>query len=169
MLTPSLSAHFFRARRASAPTCSIWGFVRGRPAFLVCRITTSSTSTCAKANRTILARSPLTRDSSVIASLRSMGRRSVKPGRSSFSGDVLDLRGLTFLAATICDLPIQAIAVVPISGTSQLAIEQSALYIATFYQQRRPGKHGKSQLRLEENSMKNELRDLLTADEVAIH
>ena len=62
-----------------------------------------------------------------------------------------------------------AIAVVPVSGTSQLAIEQSALYIATFYQQRRPRKHGNPSFRLEDNLMKNELRDLMTADEVAVH
>lgn len=100
MLTPSFSAHFLRARRASAPTCSIWGFVSGRPAFLVCRITTSSISTCSRAKRTILARSPLTRDSSVIASLKSMGRRSVSPGRSSVLSCVFDLGDLPFWATT---------------------------------------------------------------------
>ena len=41
------------------------------------------------------------------------------------------------MAATICE-HIPTIAVVPISGTSQLAIEHSALYIAIFYQLRRP-------------------------------
>ena len=55
----------------------------GRPAFRVCLISTSFLSTCAKAKRTILARSPFTRDSSVTASRRSIGRRSVIPGRSS--------------------------------------------------------------------------------------
>ena len=57
--------------------------MRGRPALRVCLMSTSLRSTCAKAKRTILARSPFTRDSSVTASRRSIGRRSVIPGRSS--------------------------------------------------------------------------------------
>src|ERR1035441_6806081 len=53
------------------------------PALRVCMMSTFSRSTWLKAKRTILARSPLTRDSSVTASRRSMGRRSVMPGRLS--------------------------------------------------------------------------------------
>jgi hypothetical protein len=53
------------------------------PALRVCMMSTFSRSTWLKAKRTILARSPFTRDSSVTASRRSMGRRSVIPGRSS--------------------------------------------------------------------------------------
>ena len=53
------------------------------PALRVCMMFTFSRSTWLKAKRTILARSPFTRDSSVMASRRSMGRRSVMPGRLS--------------------------------------------------------------------------------------
>ena len=59
------------------------GRTSGRPALRVCWISTSLRSTWLKAKRTILARSPLTRASSVTASLNSRGSRRVIPALSS--------------------------------------------------------------------------------------
>ncbi len=82
-LTPSASAQSLSLSRASAPTWRSCGLESSMPALRVCMMSTFSRSTWLKAKRTILARSPFTRDSSVTASRRSMGRRSVIPGRSS--------------------------------------------------------------------------------------
>ena len=98
---PSSSAHSRRIVLASAPTCSNWGEQKGRPALRVCWISTSLLSTWLKAKRTILARSPFTRASSVTASLNSSGSRRVIPADPRSTVDLHDsLFGLFSLRST---------------------------------------------------------------------